>query len=222
MPLAFAALTISTTEPTAAKVGVRLADYPGSMDVEDSLAKRLSYSLHGLQQATLRCDAAHWHRPEDAFTAAAEAVSWAVALDAALERSRDNYTTARQSNSDGQTVRGMKFVRDQVHHADELYDFVFLGAVFGGLHGMRAGWVWKQLGEIEPPLTSKSRKRGKSLGYDAHLGGKALVDPLLDANRWFSSLSPPLPPLPPDQTGTPRAPFELPEGWPPLPGDRRI
>jgi hypothetical protein len=52
-----------------------------AMDADDPRAKKLSYSLHGLRQATLRCSTAHWHRPEDAFIAAAEAVSWVVALD---------------------------------------------------------------------------------------------------------------------------------------------
>ena len=46
---------------------------------------KLAYCLYGLQQATLRFDQAHWHRNEDAFVSVAEAVSWAVALDAVLE-----------------------------------------------------------------------------------------------------------------------------------------
>lgn len=33
---------------------------------------KFSFSMHGLQQATLRLDSAHWHRGEDAFIAAAE------------------------------------------------------------------------------------------------------------------------------------------------------
>jgi hypothetical protein len=51
--------------------------------------KKLAYSLHVLQQATLRFDEAHWHRSEDAVTAAVEAVTWATALDSVLFESNE-------------------------------------------------------------------------------------------------------------------------------------
>lgn len=197
------------------------------MDVSDPRAIKLSYSLHGLQQATLRCEAAHWHRPEDAFTAAAEAVSWVVALDAVLEdatgdgRDAGAYKEQRGKDSDGQTVIAMKFVRDHVHHAAELQDFVTLGAVVGNAtYEMRAGWVWKPLDELEPALDPRFRS-GKGL-YGQRLGGEVVSHTLLDANRWFASLTPSLPPLPPDEAGVARPIFELPERWPPIQGDRQI
>jgi hypothetical protein len=197
------------------------------MDVTDPRAKKLSYSMHGLQQATLRCSAAHWHRPEDALTSAAEAVSWAVALDSVLEDSTDDgrdpqtYKEVRANDDDGRTVIGMKFVRHHVHHAAELLEFVVLNALVGNpAYGMRAGWVWKPLDELEHLLDPRFTS-GKGL-YRSHLGGADVLDTLLDANRWFLSLSPPLPPLPPDETGSPRSEFELPETWPPVAGDRRI
>jgi hypothetical protein len=196
------------------------------MDLDDPRAKKLSYSLHGLQQATLRCDAAHWHRPEDAFIAAAEAVSWVVALDEVLLRSTDDgrdpsaYISAREKSPDGQTVIGMRFVRDHVHHAEDLLDFVDLSAVVGGLYGMRAGWVWKPLAELEALLDPKY-KSGKGL-YRDRLGGEVVQHTLLDANRWFSSLTPSIPELPPDLAGVEREPFALPERWPPIEGDRSI
>lgn len=196
------------------------------VDLDDPRAKKLSYSLHGLQQAILRCDAAHWHRPEDAFIAAADAVSWVVALDTVLEDSTDDgrdpqsYKEARGRSADGRTVIGMKFVRNYVHHADELLDFIDLSAVFGGLHGMRAGWLWKPLDDLEP-FVDPQYTSGKGL-YRDRLGGKVVEHTLLDANRWFSSLAPPIPELPPDLAGVAREPFALPERWPPITGDRRI
>jgi hypothetical protein len=197
------------------------------MDVDDPRAKKLSYSLHGLQEAIRRCDAAHWHQPEDAFTAAAEGVSWVVALDVVLEQSSDDgrdpqaYKQVRSQGPEGQTVIGMKFVRNHVHHADELLDFVVLSAIVGSpTYGMRAGWIWKPLSELEPLLDSKF-KSGKGL-YEACLGGKDVLHTLLDARLWFTSLSPPLPTLPPDLTGISRAAFELPDRWPPIQGDRRV
>jgi len=45
---------------------------------------------------------------------------------------------------------------------------------------------------------------------------------LLDANRWFATLTPPLPQFLPDAAGVERPVFELPERWPPIEGDRRI
>lgn len=197
------------------------------MDPNDPHAKKLSYSLHGLQQATLRCDAAHWHRPEDAFTAAAEAVSWVVALDVVLEDSTEDgrdprvYKDTRAASEDGQTVIGMKFVRDHVHHAAELQDFVVLSAVVGNpQYGMRAGWVWKPLDELESLLDPTFRS-GRGL-YGSRLGSRNVLHTLLDANRWFASLTPPLPQLPPDEAGVPRPEFHLPERWPPIEGDRLL
>jgi hypothetical protein len=114
----------------------------------------------------------------------------------------------------------MRFVRDHVHHAEDLLDFIDLSAVVGGLPGMRAGWVWKPLDELEPFL-DPAYKSGKGL-YRDRLGGNDVEHALLDANRWFSSVSPAIPELPPDPAGVERKPFALPERWPPVEGDRRI
>jgi hypothetical protein len=188
--------------------------------------KKLSYSLHGLRQATLRCDAAYWHRPEYAFVAAAEGVSWVVALDEALGYDADDwdsraYKDARNKSADGRTVIGMLFVRNHVHHAAELQDFMFLSAVVGNPeYGMRAGWVWTPLEELASLLDPKQVRGGRL--YGKHLAGQNVLHTLLDANRWFSSLAPAVPPLPPDPAGVPRQEFALPERWPPVEGDRRI
>jgi hypothetical protein len=154
-------------------------------------------------------------------------VSWAVALDSVLEDSADDgrdpqtYKDLRANDGDGRTVIGMKFVRHHVHHAAELLDFVVLSALVGNpAYGMRAGWVWRPLDELERLLDPRFTS-GKGL-YGSHLGGADVLDTLLDANRWFLLLNPPLPPLPPDETGTPRPTFELPETWPPVAGDRTI
>lgn len=196
------------------------------MDVDDPRAKKLSYSLHGLQQAMLRCQTAHCHRPEDAVIAAAEAVSWVVALDGVLEDTTEDgrdpvaYKEARGKSADGQTVIGMKFVRDHVHHAEELLDFVLLNSLIGNPSvGMRPGWIWKPLVDLEPML-DPSFVSGKGL-YGKRLGGEVVEHTLLDANRWFLSQQPPLPPLPPDETD-PRLEFALREMWPPAEGDRRV
>jgi hypothetical protein len=115
-------------------------------------AVKLAYCLHGLQQATLRFEQAHWHREEDAFVAVSEAVSWAVALDNVLEDStfdgRDGreYKQARGSSEDGRTVIGMKFVRHHVHHAAEMLNWVFVNAVLGnttdGFEASGCGLRW--------------------------------------------------------------------------------
>jgi hypothetical protein len=199
-----------------------LADPEVSTTDEDT-AKKLSYSLHGLQRATLRLDAAHWHRDEEAFTAVAEAVSWAVTLDSILFEGPDRaaYKRSRSSSDDGKTVIGMRFVRNHVHHAAEMLDFVFVNAVVGNpAIEMRAGWLWKALMDLEPFLDPHFTN-GKGL-YGSHLGGRLVNDSLLDANRFFMSLEPKLPELPPDPTGAPRAAFVLPARWPPLDSDRRI
>lgn len=196
------------------------------MDADDIRAKKLSHSLHGLQQATLRFVDAPWHRPEDAFVSVAEAVSWAVALDAVLEaadyegRSGTAYKDARGRSDDGKTVIGMKFVRHHVHHAAELLDFVFVNAVMGGFRGTRSHWVWTPLDDLEP-LLDRQFTSGKGL-YRTHLGGMSVPDTLLDANRFFTALEPPVPPLPPDLAGVPRPMFRLPDRWPPVQGDRHI
>lgn len=194
---------------------------------EEPTAKRLSYSLHGLQQATLRVQDAHWHRPEDAFVAAAEAVSWAVALDNILAKvghmslSPTAYKKQRSESEDGKTVIGMRFVRNQAHHAAELFDFVCATSVIGATQfGLRAGWMWTALDDLEP-LLDPEQTDGKGL-YGSFLGGRSVLDSLLNANRWFASLSPPLPDLPPDPSGSLRPAFQLPEKWPPQIGDRRI
>lgn len=195
--------------------------------VDEFSARKLSFGLHGLQQATLRFESAHWHREEDAFTAAAEAVSWAVAIDTVLEhwvgggRDSRTYKRHRGLTEDGKTIIAMKFVRNHVHHATELLDFVFLTGVVGGpAGGYRALWIWKPLDDLEaflnPTFTS-----GKGL-YESHLAERPVTHALLDANRWFSSLEPPIPPLPDDPTGQLRDPFKLPERWPPIEGDRQI
>jgi hypothetical protein len=153
-------------------------------------------------------------------------VSWVVALDEVLLRSTDDgrdpsaYISARETSPEGQTVIGMRFVRDHVHHAEDLLHFVDLSAVVGGLDGMRAGWVWKPLDELEALLGPKY-KSGKGL-YRDRLGGKVVQHTLLDAKRWFSSLTPSIPELPPDLAGVEREPFALPERWPPIEGDRSI
>jgi hypothetical protein len=195
------------------------------MAARDARDVRLSYSSHGLQQATLRCEAAHWHRPEDTFVAAAEAVSWVVALDEALAADAPDwdgkgYKQSRNESDDGRTVIGMRFVRDHVHHADELQPFIYLNAVVGNSeHGFRAGWLWTDLNELLPFL-DPAFTSGRGL-YESHLSGHDVVHTLLNANRWFSSLSPALPDLPPDETGTPREAFALPVRWPPFEDERR-
>jgi len=90
---------------------------------EPHTALKLAYSLHGLRQATLRVDSAHWHRAEDAFVAVAEAVSWAATLDRLLEDCGDKYKGSRGQSDDGKTVIGMRFVRNHVHHGSEMLDF---------------------------------------------------------------------------------------------------
>ena len=196
------------------------------MTAQSARDVRLSYSLHGLQQATLRCEAASWHRPEDTFVAAAEAVSWVVALDEALCTDAPGwdgktYKESRNESDDGRTVIGMMFVRHNVHHAAELQPFISLNAVVGNSEfGMRAGWLWTDLEELLPFLDARFTS-GRGL-YGSHLAGHDVVHTLLDANRWFSSLNPPLPGLPPDETGMPREAFVLPVRWPPIEDERRV
>lgn len=201
------------------------------MNLDDPRAKKLSYSLHGLQQALVRHEAAHWHRPEDAFAAAAEAVWWVVSFDRALEhsdeaeRDRQAYKDARGANPDGQTVIGMKFVRNHVDHGTELHDFVALNSVVGNSwYDMRAGWIWKPLDELEPLLDPRFKSGPGASGlkqYRDRLGGNLVEHSLLDANRWFLHLQPPIPALPDDESGQELVAFALGERWPPVEGDRR-
>lgn len=185
---------------------------------EESL--KLSYSLHGLQQATLRLDFAHWHRGEDAFIAAAEAVSWAATLDRLLEARGSQYKGLRGQSDYGKSVIGMRFVRNHIHHESTMLDFVRLQSVVGNsVLGFRAGWLWAPLDELEPHLDPE-HSSGKGL-YSSHLDGRVVLHTLLDANRWFLAVTPPIPPLPPDPTGADREQFRLPERWPPVDGDRR-
>jgi hypothetical protein len=144
-----------------------------------------------------------------------------VALDVVLEDSTEDgrdprvYKDTRAASEDGQTVIGMKFVRDHVHHAAELQDFVVLSAVVGNpQYGMRA------VDELEA-LLDPSFRSGRGL-YGSRLGSRNVLHTLLDANRWFASLTTPLPGLPPDEAGMPRPEFQLPEGWPPVAGDRLL
>lgn len=202
------------------------------MDVNEPRAKKLSHSLHGLQQALVRHEGAHWHQPEDAFTAAAEAVWWVVSLDRALEnsdqaeRDRRAYKDARGASANGQTVIGMKFVRNHVDHLPELHDFVELSSVVGNSwQGMRAGWIWKPLDELEPLLDPKFKTGHGASGmkqYRDRLGGKLVEHTLLDANQWFLRLQPPIPALPSDESGAELVAFALGERWPPVEGDRRV
>lgn len=188
---------------------------------------KLAYCLHGLQQATLRLHNAHWHREEDAFVAIVEAVSWVVALDTVLEdasvdrRDAQEYKRERNDSDDGKTVIGMKYVRNHVHHAADMLNWVFVNAVVGNsTYGLRSFWMWTKLQDLKPQ-PSRQYTSGRGL-YASHLGGHGVLDTLLDANRFFLSLEPPLPPLPPSPTGETRAPFILPQRWPPVEGDRRI
>ena len=187
---------------------------------------KLAYCLYGLQQATLRFDQAHWHRNEDAFVSVAEAVSWAVALDAVLEdathagRDGREYKRVRGSCDDGKTVIGMKFVRNHVHHAAEMLSWVYVNALVGNsAHGLRNFWLWTDLDNLDPKPSDQFTS-GRGL-YASRIGGHSVLDTLLDANRFFLSLVPALPPLPPSEVGEVRVPFILPERWPPIDNDRR-
>jgi len=99
--------------------------------------------------------------------------------------------------------------------------FVKLTSVVGNSeHGFRAGWVWAPLADLASHLDPRFTS-GRGL-YESHLDSHAVLHTLLDANRWFSSLSPPIPPLPPDPTGAIRPEFVLPDQWPPVRGDRSL
>jgi hypothetical protein len=153
--------------------------------------------------------------------AVAEAVSWAATLDRLLEDCGDKYKGSRGQSDDGKTVIGMRFVRNHVHHGSEMLDFVKLTSVVGNSeHGFRAGWVWAPLADLASHLDPRFTS-GRGL-YESHLDSHAVLHTLLDANRWFSSLSPPIPPLPPDPTGAIRPEFVLPDHWPPVRGDRSL
>ena len=174
----------------------------------------------------MRFDQAHWHREEDAFVAVAEAVSWAVALDAVLEdsespgRDKQTYKRGRGASDDGKTVIGMKFVRNFVHHSADMLNFVYVNAVIGNSqYGMRSYWKWTDFADLTP-VPDPQYPSGLGL-YKTHLGGRGVLDTLLDANRYFVSLSPAIPPLPPSPIGEQRDPFRLPDRWPPVENDRR-
>jgi len=54
------------------------------------------------------------------------------------------------------------------------------------------------------------------------LGGNLVEHTLLDANRWFLRLNPPIPALPSGESGAELVAFALGEKWPPAEGDRRV
>lgn len=152
------------------------------------------------------------------MTAAVEAVTWATALDTVLfesnegGRDREAYKKARARSESAETVLGMRFVRNHAHHAAELLDFVVLSALVGHpTTGFRAGWAWALLEDLDAHL-DPSFNDGRGL-YERRLEGKPILDTLAIAVDWFSSLSPPLPSLPPDATGLVREPFSLRARW---------
>ncbi len=152
------------------------------------------------------------------MTAAVEAVTWATALDTVLfelnegGRDREEYRRARARSEAGETVLGMRFVRNHAHHAAELLDFVVLTALVGHpTTGLRAGWAWALLEDLDTHL-DPNFSDGRGL-YERRLEGKPVLDTLSIAIEWFSSLNPSLPPLPPDATGLAREPFSLRRRW---------
>ena len=196
-------------------------------DQHEARDLKLSYALHGLHQAVLRLDEAHWHRQEDAFVAAVEAVSWAVTIDTMLEKAyygdRDGsvYKRRRGSCDAGKTVIGMRFVRDNGHHGTRMLDWVYAASVIGNsAYGFRVGWCWASLKDVESRLDINF-KSGRGL-YFLHLESRLVAHTLLDAIEFFASLDPPIAPLPPDPSGIERPDFRLHTRWPPAENDREI
>ena len=100
-----------------------------------------------------------------------------------------------------------------------------MNAVIGNSwQGMRAGWIWKPLEELEPLLDPQFRTGPGASGlkqYRQRLGGQLVEHTLRDASRWFLLLRPPIPALPSDESGAELVAFALGERWPPVEGDRR-
>jgi len=115
-----------------------------------------------------------------------QALGWVYALDELFQESDASYVSARDVDTGGAILRGVRFARNRVFHQAiqpghrQGSGFAFaLGSNFGGLW-----FMWKPVSDL---TGGRPDAKGKA-SYEAHMQGND-VGPTLDAVKdWFSKV----------------------------------
>jgi len=126
------------------------------------------------------------------WSAAVEAVWWAVALDDILYSLHDRrYPAARSSHAAGATVIGLRWLRHQHAHSIVVTGRGgpkgnFFGADEGPPFRISPSNRWTPRAEI--PSTNRTPDKKSEAAYDSHVAGRPLESPITDSIEWFNTI----------------------------------
>lgn len=128
----------------------------------------------------------------DHWSAAVEAVWWAVALDDVLFSLHDErYRTARAAHADGETVIGLRWLRHQHAHRIVVTGSGGPKRDFFGPNGGPPFYIspnnrWKQRTDI--PVHGRKPDQVAEEAYDAYVSGYPLESPIAESIKWFDTV----------------------------------
>jgi hypothetical protein len=146
----------------------------------------LEAALYGFHGAKIRYDA-HQHDDgaADVIVPLAEALWWAMALDEALEAQEAAYAARRDRDTQGQHVRGARFVRNRINHQLALAVERSEGRRYPRSYPMRYfEFLWLPVDLLPPP--GRPDPKGQAQ-YERHLAGNPVRWTLHAAASWFAA-----------------------------------
>lgn len=152
--------------------------------------RALHWGMRALSDARQRSVAAYGRSGQAHWATAVESVRWALALDEACDAqlpAAASYRKVREGDRDGQTVQGLRWLRN--HHAHGLRvtghggpKKPFLGGG-GGVIYLSPENRWLRADRIVDPVCDRSA--GMRSAYEERVAGRPLDDPTGDAARGF-------------------------------------
>ncbi|MCP2317934.1 hypothetical protein APR12_003287 [Nocardia amikacinitolerans] len=105
---------------------------------------------------------------------------------------QDAYKKFRDDDTDGRIVRGLTLIRNADTHADSVIE-MDSNRVVGGRGGWRVFPVWKEHADLPAEIQNLSgTARGVHRRYRDWVGGRLVVETLLDVMRFFDRCDPSL------------------------------
>lgn len=159
--------------------------------VDTATVRGILWCRRAMLAAYHRCNAAQTIA-FDQWTAAVEAVWWAVALDDVLHSFHDGrYLTERALHRDGQTVLGLRWLRHQHAHrivvtgqGGPKHDFI--GGAGEGMYYISPSNRWLERSAIA--TDGRRRDDVAEAAYDALIARHPLANPITASLTWFDAV----------------------------------
>jgi hypothetical protein len=146
----------------------------------------LDCSMQAMEDATTRVN--QTDDPRQAFVAIGEAVWWITIVNDNL-RNEPLYRANLNSNADlGDTLAGLRSVRNRIGHEVNLIDYVNLEAVRPDQYGdgRVAAWSWKF---VAPPHATRKSAVNDYRAYSTALAGRNVVEAFTRAEGFLKHVS---------------------------------